>query len=249
MENKSKVVQGFRSLNEMRKCHKQLLKTAAVSEYAASTFKNWFNEDIIVSAVNNVVENEDILNKSREPIDIELSQNAINICSVGRLTAQKSYDRIFQALASINQQGISNWHFYLLGKGELRSQLIDLANTLGISDKITLLGYDLNPYKYVAKMDLFVCSSLYEGYSTAVTESIIVGTPVLTTKCSGMDEIFGNTKAGIIVDNSTAALTDGLKTILSNSNLLTLMRQEANVRSDYFSKENTIKQFEKFIEE
>jgi glycosyltransferase involved in cell wall biosynthesis len=249
IEKESKAVQGFRSLNEMRKCHKRLLKTAAVSEYAASTFKHWFNDDIVVSAVNNVVENDEILNKSKKPIDFELSHNVINICSVGRLTAQKSYDRLFNALASINQQGISNWHFYLLGKGELRSQLVELANTLGISDKITFLGYDLNPYKYVAKMDLFVCSSLYEGYSTAVTESIIVGTPVLTTKCSGMDEIFGDTKAGVIVDNSTEALTNGLREILSDSNILTEMRLEANSRSKYFSKENTIKQFENFIEE
>ena len=67
-----------------------------------------------------------------------------------------------------------------------------------LQDYVHLLGYDRNPYKYVSKMDLFVCSSYEEGYSTAVTESIVVGTPIITTNCAGMDEIIGNSEAGIM---------------------------------------------------
>lgn len=60
-------------------------------------------------------------------------------------------------------------------------------------------------------MDLFVCSSRKEGYSTTITESIIVGTRVITTDCSGMDEILEDSGAGIIVENNEEALYLGLK--------------------------------------
>lgn len=56
----------------------------------------------------------------------------------------------------------------------------------------TLLGYNKNPYKYVRSCDLYVCSSRREGFSTAVTESLIVGTPVISTECSGAIELLGN---------------------------------------------------------
>ena len=66
-----------------------------------------------------------------------------------------------------------------------------LADELGIADVVTLLGYQTNPYKYVAKCDLFVCASFAEGFSTAATEALIVGTPVCTVEVSGMKEMLG----------------------------------------------------------
>ncbi|MBQ5900346.1 MAG: glycosyltransferase, partial [Clostridia bacterium] len=48
----------------------------------------------------------------------------------------------------------------------------------GISDAFTFIGYRKNPYQYITHCDLFVCSSYREGFSTAATESLIVGTPV-----------------------------------------------------------------------
>jgi glycosyltransferase involved in cell wall biosynthesis len=249
MVNKSELIQGYRTFAEMNKCHHRLLKTAVVSQSALDIFKHWFAEGINAAVVHNVVETDNIKRLSKEDIMIQLSHNVINLCSVGRLTEVKSYDRLFQALARLVQLEYNNWHLYLLGKGELQNQLEKLANMLGIHDKITFLGYDINPYKYVAKMDLFVCSSLREGFSTAVTESIIVGTPVLTTRCSGMDEIIGNTNAGIIVDNSTNGLFDGLKQIFAHPECIERMHHEANARAIIFSKEYLIKQFEDFIEE
>lgn len=62
-----------------------------------------------------------------------------------------------------------------------------------LTDTFTFLGYRDNPYKYVKKADLYVCSSRREGFSTAVTEALIVGTPVVSTNCSGAYELLGKT--------------------------------------------------------
>ena len=82
------------------------------------------------------------------------------------------------------------------------------------------------------KADLFICSSISEGYSTAVTEAMILGLPVLTTDCAGMNEILDDGKYGMIVPNSEQALEDGMRKILSDATLYDRMRSAARTRSE-----------------
>ena len=110
------------------------------------------------------------------------------------------------------------------------------------------LGYKENPYKYLKNSDLFVCSSYFEGFSTAVTESIIVGTPVVTTNCSGMKEMLGkNNEYGIVVDNKEEALYKELKKILSDKKNIEVLREKVLLRRNFFRKEVSVKKFEDFI--
>ena len=68
----------------------------------------------------------------------------------------------------------------------------------------------------MTQSDLFVCSSISEGYSTAVTEALILGLPVVTTDCSGMNELLQGEKYGIITENSEATLFEGIKQLLDH---------------------------------
>lgn len=248
LNEKRKATQGFRSMRELRECHTRFNATAAVSDYASDIFKSYFKGlGHKVITVHNVVERDKIIRLSKEHINLVLDHKVINLCSVGRLTAQKSYDRLLRALFNLKQHGYKNFHLYLLGKGELRHDLECICHSLGLNNYVTFLGYDVNPYKYVAKMDLFVCSSLNEGYSTAVTESIIVGTPVLTTDCSGMAEILGEQASGMIVENTQEALTEGLLNVFSDPAVLSVMKRRAEKRSKYFSVERALAEFENFI--
>lgn len=76
----------------------------------------------------------------------------------------------------------------------------------------TFLGYNTNPDKFVKACDLYVCSSLSEGFSTSVTESLIVGTPVVTTLCSGIDDeesLSTAKKAGLVNLLNNDVVIDG----------------------------------------
>jgi len=235
------------SLNELYDTYASFDKIAFVSEGVKEAFYKYYPVSTPGEVVHNVLETDFIVNRAKEDIDIALDESCLNLCSVGRICGQKGYDRLFRCLKRASEVSERKWHLYLIGAGVEKEPLIRQATDLGIVDKISFLGYQDNPYKYVAKMDLFVCSSLYEGYSTAVTESIVVGTPVLTTDCSGMSEIFGNTKAGFIVDNNEDALTDGLIEVFDNLQLLQQMKLDAVVRSNFYSKSACLKQFENFI--
>lgn len=239
---------GYRNLREFRKCSATFKKIAAVSQSVCEGVKKWIPEFLNVEVVYNVIEPSIIRQKAQMPIDIVLERkNCLNLISVGRLTPVKSFDRLLHALRYIVDEGLENWHLYIIGVGEQEEMLRELTSKLGLANKVTFLGYQENPHKYVSRMDLFVCSSLIEGYSTAVTEAIINQVPVLTTDCSGMNEILSDYGAGMIVDNSEKGLCEGLLKILSDPQLLQSMKKAAVDRSMFFSKENSLCQFERFI--
>lgn len=136
----------------------------------------------------------------------------------------------------------------LLGTGELEETLKKQVRDLRLEKNVEFLGYKKNPYKYVKNADLFVCSSLHEGFSTAVTEALIVGTPVVTTVCSGMEELLGQNEYGLIVDNDMEALYKGVKKVLNNRRILEELSVKAFERGKKFNVVETTKQIEDFLD-
>ena len=140
-------------------------------------------------------------------------------------------------------------HFYALGAGPMREELEAWAADNGIADSVTFLGYRTNPYKYVSKCDLFVCASHAEGFSTAATEALIVGTPVCTVEVSGMKEMLGESgEWGIVTENDEEALYRGIRELLDDPALLAQYREKARERGKTFSTENTTRAVEKMLE-
>ena len=125
-----------------------------------------------------------------------------------------------------------------------------MARQYGVEKTFTLLGYQKNPYAYMKHCDLFVCSSYSEGFSTAVTEALILGMPVVTTKVSGMIELLGeNQNYGIVVDNNEQALFGGIKSILDNPELRRHYQKQAKIRGREFLTERTVEKVEKIFTE
>ena len=117
-----------------------------------------------------------------------------------------------------------------------------------LKDSFTLLGYRTNPYKYVAKCDLFVCTSFAEGFSTAATEALIVGTPVCTVEVSGMKEMLGeNDEWGVVTENNEEALYQSIRKLLDNPTQLTLYREKAALRGMAFSTGETVRAVEQML--
>ncbi|MBO5957363.1 MAG: glycosyltransferase [Bacteroidales bacterium] len=239
----------YRSLREAEKTYYRFNKVIFVSEFAKQTFLDttgWSN--LSLGVCHNVINTDEIKELSKESIDLQLSPSKINMCSVGRLNKIKGYSRLVYILGELKNNITQDWQLYLLGQGEEKQLIENIILENKLQEHIHLLGYDMNPYKYVSKMDLFICSSYAEGYSTAVTESIVVGTPVITTECSGMSEILGDSQAGIIVENSDDGLRYILKDLLTGKIDLDTLKVNAIKRSNYFNQSN-IKEFEDVINE
>ena len=79
-------------------------------------------------------------------------------------------------------------------------------------------------------MPLLVCSSIFEGFSTFVTEGLILGKPIVTTDVSGMREILGDSEYGLITANDDEAFYEGVKRMLTEPGLLEYYTGQAKLR-------------------
>lgn len=245
ISNEKEAEVGFRNFEEAKKCYNKFDYTACVSKMTMDYFTDTFDFKKTIDVIYNTIETDKIIKLSLEKIDdVEFDESYINICSVGKLTKLKGFDRLLHIHKNLNSLKLKN-KFYILGIGEEEKNLKKYISENKLEDTFILLGYRTNPYKYVKKCDLYVCSSHSEGFSTSVTESLIVGTPVVTTLCSGMQEMLGyNNEYGIVTENDEDALYEGIKKILTEENLLQHYKEQAKVRGQRFSTEKTVKAVE-----
>lgn len=236
----SKIYNGFK---QELKSYQQYDLVVGVSETVSDAVKNKYHLKNVITLYN-PIENDVIIKKSIEEVSLPCKKNnVLRLVSVGRFVPQKAYDRLLRIMNRLVSEGylVELW---LLGDGEQRSFLEDYIREHALDKVITLWGFRKNPYPYMLHSDVFVCSSISEGYSTAVTESLILGVPVVTTSCSGMNELLNNGKCGLITENSEDALYLGLKKCLENPDLLLEYRKFASLKSKDFCLDKLIENIE-----
>ena len=140
------------------------------------------------------------------------------------------------------------FELWILGEGEEQLYLEEMIRKYRLNDQISLTGFILNPYPYIKDADILVCSSRYEGMSTVITEGLILGKAIVTTDCTGMQELLGDSEYGLITEESTEALYFGIKQMLDRPELIVVYSQKAKQRGDVFKKQGTIEGTEKFFE-
>lgn len=246
--NKKRASNSFRSFKEAKKCYERFDNTICVSKSVKKDFCGIFDFNGNIEVLYNTNETNAILELSKEDIDISMGRSTVNICLVGKLLKNKGVDRILRVHKQLLSEGFDN-HLYYLGVGSEETNLKTFIKNENIEDKVTFLGYQTNPYKYVKACDLFVCASFAEGFSTAATEALIVGTPVVTVEVSGMKEMLGeNNEYGIVTENNEEALYEGIKKMLTTPGMLEDYAKRAEERGKYFSTENTVKAVENMLE-
>lgn len=241
---------GFRTIKEAKEAYCRYDAIVAVSQEVKKCFADSLQLSKEMRVIYNTNETELIREKALLAPDVKEFKycNGFTVCSVAKLCKVKGFDRLIDVHKRLLNEGL--WHrLYILGIGEEQAQLEQKIKHLGVSDTVYLLGFQKNPYQYVARCDLYVCSSYREGFSTAVTESLIVGTPVVSTDCSGARELLGDhDEYGLVVENSEEGIYQGMKKMLSDPALLAHYREKAKERGKSFSREQTVKAVEDMLD-
>ena len=193
-------------------------KMICVSRYNAEKLKSEL-PSIQVDYNYNPIDEKVVQNCGNEPIDIKLPKEGPLFITVGRMSPEKGFERLIKAFKRLKDEGYI-FTFWLIGDGPDFTKLQLIMKELDLEDCVKFLGQQSNPHKYTAKADIFVCSSFSEGYSTACTEAIMLGVPVITTDVSGAEEIIRDAGCGIIVDNDDESIYRGLKEILSQPQMI-----------------------------
>ena len=242
---------GFRSKREALSGYRSYDRIAFVAKTVRESFERVAGESFPNGVVlYNTIDSDMILTKALEKLpDHVFSDYEFKIVSVGRIIDAKGFDRLAHVQKDLKAEGYHT-HVYILGTGKDREKLEAYATENGISDSFTFLGFQENPYPYVANADLFVCSSRREGFSTAVTEALVLGVPVVSTNCSGAFELLGdNDEYGIVVNQNEEALLAGIKRLLDDPKLLAHYRRQAEIRGKAFRTENTVRAVEEMLTE
>lgn len=196
------------------------------------------------------------------------------IATVGRLTYQKGQWHLLRALKIVLQK-IPNCQLVIFGQGEKREQLESYAKHLGVTNHVHFLGYIKNHHKFLAKCDVFVFSSLFEGLGNVLLEALACGLPVISSDCPhGPREILdgklgeGKNKIyyanyGVLtpkfsmtdldvndneIEDSDVMLAEAIEKLLSDSEMREHYIQQSKLRMEDFLPKTTKTRWECLIE-
>lgn len=233
--------QAIRTMNKMD-------AIVGVSDSVCDAFKKKTGITDKVFTKYNANDCDKIIALSTEPVS-DFDASLPVILSIGRLCNPKRFDRLIRVSKKLHDDGYKH-RLMILGTGGLQTELEELSKQLGIYDYVLFTGFQENPYKYLSRADLFVCSSDREGLSTATTEALILGVPIVTTNVSGATEILGsNNEYGIVTEIDDAALYQGVKEMITVPGLLEEYKAKAPDRAKLFEVESTVGEVERLITE
>ena len=234
------VYNNFKTQQEVKKAYAKFDKVVCVSKQAQESFVEVIGCAEKAITIYNLLPAAEIVQKSLDVTGTH--KKKATICSVGRLAPPKGYDRLLGAVEKLNADGL-DFEMWLIGDGEERESLKKIASEKKLSN-VLFLGPQSNPYKYMKQADLYVCSSHYEGFSLTVAEAMILGVPVISTKCTGPCEILDNGKFGRIVENSEEGLYQGLKELISDPSKLSYYKEKTKERIEFFDEDRICREIE-----
>jgi glycosyltransferase involved in cell wall biosynthesis len=164
------------------------------------------------------------------------------IICVGRLSPQKGYDVIIKSFYYF--QKIYKSKLIIIGEGSEEKKLKELCRSLNLLEHVDFIGSQSNPYKYIARSDIYVTASRWEGLSLSIIDSLYSGTNVVASDCQyGPSEILENGRYGILTKvNSEKNLLNGMIKSIKNSKL-PYSKFKNNLRGKFFVNLNAKTQY------
>lgn len=171
------------------------------------------------------------------------------LVAVGRLSEPKGYAYLLRAFSEVLEE--IDCRLIILGEGELHKKLEALIEKLEITESVNILGFLANPYPYVAYADIFVLPSLWEGLPNSLLEAMVLGKPVIATRCSkAVENIVENGRNGILVPpGNVESLRNAMLRFLQNRSLWSKFGEEGQKRASTFDIRQIIAKYEEVFNE
>lgn len=230
--------------------------------------KNYQVQKNKIQTIYNFINKKRIEEMSEELVENDLKHlfnTGKTVINVGRLSDAKGHWHLIRAFKQVSTE-IPDSKLIIVGDGELRPYLTKLIDELSLKNSVHLIGNRDNPFKYMKHSDLFVLSSVYEGFGIVLVEAMACGIPVISTNClSGPEEILKNNENsyGILIPvcdgkkySSNEQLTKEEKAMAENIIRFLKNKLEADEmkalslkRASDFSSDKIIPQWESLIDE
>jgi glycosyltransferase involved in cell wall biosynthesis len=170
------------------------------------------------------------------------------IVAAGRLAEAKNYPLMIEAFALLRKEMAVR--LCILGQGELEEPIRKLIADRGLTDAISLAGFQSNPWKYIAQGDVFLLTSRYEGFGNVLIEAMACGVPVVATASAGTRDIIHHGEEGMLVESHTPqAIVAALLTVLRSSDRRAAMAAAARQSANRFAVRQVIARYDAALEQ
>lgn len=197
--------------------------------------------------LHNPVDLEAIAAAAVEPIDSPEGQGPV-VVAAGRLAGVKNYPLLIDAVALVAGEG-APLRAWILGDGPDRSRLEQLARDRGVGDRVRFLGFQANPWRFIARADVFVLTSSYEGFGNVLIEAMACGTPVVATRSPGTVEIVEHEKNGLLVDHDAQAVAGAVNRLLGDGGLRSCVVAAGRAHVEHYAVPKVAARYEQLFKE
>jgi glycosyltransferase involved in cell wall biosynthesis len=238
----------FKSLEDVHSAYAKFDKVICVSQEAQAGFREVIGDTNNLTTIYNLLPVEEIKQKAEQRPEIPVYRAKLHLVLVGRLLdSAKGQKRLIDVVAKLHEEGF-DISLALVGGGDDEQMLKDEIDTKNASKYITMTGSQMNPYPYIKQADMLICASYFEGYNLTVAEALILEKPVLSTDCTGPNEILEHGKYGVIVENSEDGLYEGIRSVAEHPEMLKELQEKAIARKDFFDESRILKEITDLFE-
>ena len=180
--------------------YKKLLSKADEITVNSKAFKYKMKEyfNVKTTVIYNPLNKKEILKKSNIKVNkIFKHKKKLKIINIGRFVDQKDQITLLRALNFLKSK--ISFEAVIIGRGHLKSKLVDFLITNKLGSTVKILDFKKNPYPYLKQADLFILSSIYEGLPNVLLEALVLKKFVISSDCpTGPSEILLNGRGGLL---------------------------------------------------
>lgn len=233
----------FQNEAEEAAAYRSFDKVICVTDNVQRILFEKFGNEISTVVVSNPIKKDNILSLSRQgECEFPKSPDTLRVVFLGRLQEEKGADRLLEAHNRLIKEG-KKTELFVIGDGCDMGKIRNYVEENNLSDSVRLFGFLDNPYIYMKDADLFVCPSRAEGFGLVLVEAMLLDLPVVSTSCAGPNEILDGGKYGLIVENSTDGIYNGIKSFVDSPELLSKYAALSAVRRDDYDYTKAIDKF------
>ncbi len=182
--------------------------------------------------------------------DLGLAGDEFLIGNVGRLAPQKGQRHLVRAIPLLLDR-VPNAHVVIVGGGDLEGYLRELAEELGVSDRVHVLGPRRDVPAIMQAIDLFAMPSIWEGFGIVLLEAMAAGKPIVASRVATIPEVVLDAETGLLVPpGDPAALADAIATLAGDERRARALGEAGRARLHHsFSIEKMVGDTELLYEE